>query len=112
MASKVDNRWGYTPTLIMLYVICYDFPATKDGNRRRSRMVKYLEGQGDRVQYSVFEVRWNSAKERDAAIRRIRSLMEITKDQLRIYAIPDAAVEQIMLLGEGKIYEIENTIIL
>lgn len=75
-------------------------------------MVKYLEGQGDRVQYSVFEVRWRDRKEKEAALRKLRTLIDTTQDRLRVYAIPDAAVNEIVLMGEGKIYEIEDVVIL
>lgn len=75
-------------------------------------MLKYLEGQGDRVQYSVFEVYWRPGKERDAALRRLRKMIKVSEDRLRIYAIPGPAVSDIMVMGEGKVYEVEDVVIL
>jgi CRISPR-associated protein Cas2 len=36
------------------YIISYDIAATKEGDKRRSKVFDHLEGRGDRAQFSVF----------------------------------------------------------
>ncbi len=59
----------------MKYIICYDIKE----NKIRSRLVKYLEGQAFRIQYSVFSCDCSSEKITD--IR--NQLLDITKSAKR-----------------------------
>ena len=79
-----------------LYLVTYDLPS----DRRRLRLARLLEGYGERVQYSVFEV-WLSAAQRDKMMVRIRRVIVEDEDSVRIYALCGACRERLAIVGGG-----------
>ena len=82
-----------------LYLVCYDFPSTKEGNKRRAKFVKFLEGHGCRVQYSVFELRMKS---------RADKYLRPSVDAVRIYPMYANVEKDIVIKGQGAIFQIEK----
>ena len=80
-----------------LYVVTYDLPS----NRRRLRLARMLEGYGERVRYSVFEM-WLSEAQLEKMLRRIGREIVAEEDSVRIYALCAACRERRRLLGQGK----------
>jgi len=80
-----------------LYVVSYDVPS----DRRRLRLAHLLEGYGERVQYSVFEV-WLNDRQLERLLRRIRREMDAEEDSVRVYALCGSCRERRLLLGQGK----------
>lgn len=89
-----------------LYVFSYDLPTDKPGRRRRRKLVRLLEEFGDRVQYSVFELRLSGPGDLAELEERTRELLDETVDRVRIYPIHKTAEANIILLGEGEVYDV------
>ena len=88
------------------YLISYDIP----DNKRRLRIAHLLEGYGERVQYSVFEV-WVT----EAQLGKLRPQLarEVKEDgNVRIYALCAACRDRREVLGEGKPTEEPGLIII
>lgn len=94
-----------------LYLVCYDFPATKPGNRRRAKVAKFLEGHGDRVQYSVFELRMKDAEEVLELERKLQKLIDDLVDSVRIYRMNTMTESDIRIVGQGEIFTIQEAYI-
>jgi CRISPR-associated protein Cas2 len=92
----------------MLYVICYDLPSSKAGNKRRRRLTKILEGFGKRVQYSVFEMRANSGTEFQDLLIKMELEIDAAEDSLRIYRIHEDMESEIIIYGHGEVYKVED----
>lgn len=80
-----------------LYVVTYDVP----NDRRRLRLAHLLEGYGERVQWSVFEV-WLSERQLDRLLVRIRREVVEEEDSVRVYVLCAACREKRQFLGRGK----------
>jgi CRISPR-associated protein Cas2 len=80
-------------------VVSYDVP----DDRRRTRIMKTLEGYGVRVQYSVFEceVRPADLEKLKAALRR---LVEVEEDDIRIYDLCENCLGKVTALGKAKVH--------
>lgn len=91
-----------------LYVVCYDFPSDKHGNRRRYRVVKFLTGQGHRVQESVFELRVEKKEDMEKIIKKLESMIRPKLDSIRFYPIHSDIEREIQILGLGEVYKIED----
>jgi len=91
-----------------LYVFCYDFPSNKEGNKRRAKITKILEGHGNRAQYSVFEVRMSSTEELEKLISRLEKKMNLIEDQQRVYPMDSTAEKKIRILGKGQVFHLED----
>lgn len=66
----------------MRFIISYDIV----NNRRRGKIAKVLEGNGERVQDSVFEVEM-SEQELTFLLRRLCMLINVNEDSLRVYPL-------------------------
>ena len=91
-----------------LYLVCYDFPSSKAGDRRRVKVVKILEGYGNRVQKSVFELRIHKKEELDKLLKKFKRWFIEAEDSLRIYPLNAIAESEIQIHGEGDIYKVED----
>lgn len=98
-----ENRQSETPPLrrrTQWMVISYDITDDK----RRSRVMKVLEGHGRRVQYSVFE-----CDLRPEALEKLRArllkLIDANQDDLRIYPLCENCLAKTQMLGRAKRYE-------
>jgi len=84
----------------MFYSICYDI----SDDHRRLKIAKLLEDFGQRVQYSVFEANMER-DELDRLKRRAMSILHAEEDSLRIYPLCAGCTRRIEVLGQGKITE-------
>lgn len=87
-------------------VVSYDIPDDK----RRTKVMKTLEGYGRRAQYSVFE-----CELRPAAIRklksRLRDLIDEQQDDLRFYPLCDNCVGKVTTMGKAQLYRHEAFVV-
>jgi len=83
----------------LTWVLCYD--VTDD--RRRTKLFKFLEGRGTRVQYSVFEV-IGSRQAIDDLLRDAldRCLFDPEEDSLRCYALCDRCRSATSVRGRAR----------
>lgn len=82
----------------MFTVISYDIVS----DRRRTKVHKFLQGYGTRVQYSVFEC--DLTRTQLATVQReLRKQVDRTTDSVRFYFLDVAAVQQIQVLGIGRV---------
>ncbi|MBN1920790.1 MAG: CRISPR-associated endonuclease Cas2 [Anaerolineae bacterium] len=80
----------------MFVIIAYDIPDTK----RRTKVMKLLEGYGAHVQESVFECDLEPAKYQELR-KRLHRLLKLEQDNLRCYHLCQADVPRIEVLGVG-----------
>lgn len=78
-------------------VVSYDITS----NRRRTKVMKTLEGYGTRVQYSVFECRLKP-REIDEMRRKLKKLISNQEDSIRLYFISADDVRRIERLGDAR----------
>jgi CRISPR-associated protein Cas2 len=78
-------------------VVSYDITS----NRRRTKVMKTLEGYGTRVQYSVFECRLKT-KDIDRMRRELKRLISEAEDSIRLYFISADDVKRIKRLGDAR----------
>jgi len=76
------------------YIICYDVPA----NHRRAKLSRLLDGFGQRVQFSVFELALDQ-KLFDIVVRRINKIIDPAEDKVTIYQLCAACLKKRMFLG-------------
>ena len=82
----------------MLYLVSYDIPSTKKGQRRRNRLAKYLESLGLRVQYSVFELVVDPSK-LPMIVREITDFLDLEEDSVRIYTCCASCAARALHIG-------------
>jgi CRISPR-associated protein Cas2 len=74
----------------MLVIVCYDVSTeTSAGRRRLRRVAKVCEGQGQRVQKSVFEFRIDLAQ-METLERALLAEVRLEEDNLRLYRLADS----------------------
>lgn len=78
------------------FLVTYDIP--HDG--RRLKVATALEGYGQRVQYSVFEV-WVTEPMQRELIQTLERLIESGEDSVRLYRLCAACQGQVTVLGQG-----------
>lgn len=84
----------------MLYLVSYDIPSTKSGDRRRSKVAKYLEGIGLRVQMSVFELDIDPQK-LGSILTAVAERIDDAEDSVRIYPLCGTCVAKVHRIGRG-----------
>lgn len=94
----------------MLYLISYDVPSGKSGDRRRARLAKFLEGRGLRVQFSVFEVML-SPERLPTLIEGLEERMDPTEDSVRLYPLCASCTSRVHHLGKEAVVENEGLLI-
>ena len=77
-----------------VYVICYDVATA----RRRSRLAKWLEAFGTRVQKSVFEA-WLSYEQKQRFLRRALRIISDQEDSLSLYRLSASAGDRVERFG-------------
>lgn len=82
----------------MFYSICYDI---RD-DRRRLQVMKVLKDYGERIQFSVFEAIL-SPEELVRLKERVNAVLEPAEDTLRLYPLCAACTARIEIIGEGKV---------
>jgi len=96
----------------MLVLVCYDVN-TEDraGRRRLRRVAKVCEGKGQRVQKSVFECQL-TLEEFEALERKLLDQIDLDKDCLRLYRIPETRGAEIKEYGSFKAVDFEGPLVL
>jgi CRISPR-associated protein Cas2 len=78
----------------MLVVVVYDVP----DNKRRTKLAKFLEGYGRRVQFSVFEC-FMTLDEMRMMCGEVGKRVKVKEDNVRFYWISEDAVGRVLTLG-------------
>jgi len=91
----------------MFYSICYDI---RD-DRRRLQVMKVLKDYGERIQFSVFEAILRP-EELARLKERVSALLDPAEDTLRLYPLCAACAGRIEILGEGKITQDHEFIVI
>lgn len=88
----------------VFYVIAYDVVC----DRRRVKIANLLEGYGERVQDSVFEVRLSVAQ-RTRLAKRLERVIHLGEDSVRFYRLCESCVGEIGQAGVGpEVFRIER----
>ena len=94
----------------LLYLVIYDLPNTKPGNKRRTRLHEMLCGYGKWTQYSVFEC-FLTKMQFVKLQQQIEDLIKPKTDSVRIYVLDANAIKKAIAYG-SQLPQQENTIIL
>ena len=78
----------------MLVLVVYDIP----DNKRRTKLAKFLEGYGERVQLSVFECFLN-LEEMGKLYQQIHKRVKPAEDNVRFYWISHDSVSRVLTIG-------------
>ena len=96
----------------MLVLIVYDVATSDDGGPRRLRRVaRACQDYGQRVQKSVFECQVTLA-EFEALERRLLAEIDVDKDCLRLYRVPDSRGAEVREHGVFKAVDFEAPLVL
>lgn len=79
------------------FVVSYDIP----DNKRRTKLMKLLEGYGHRAQFSVFECHLRP-KDADRLRDRINALIVPEMDDVRIYFLCGSCSQKVRMLGKAE----------
>lgn len=82
----------------LFYLIIYDLPSTKAGNKRRTRLHGLLSGYGKWTQFSVFEC-FLTAKQFVTLQHKIEKLIKPQEDSIRIYVLDAGSVQRTIVYG-------------
>ena len=94
----------------LLYLVIYDLPNTKSGNKRRTRLHDMLCGYGKWTQYSVFEC-FLTNMQFVKLQHQIENLIKPDTDSVRIYVLDATAVKKAITYGSQQPKH-EKTIVL
>lgn len=83
-----------------MWIVCYDIP----NDKRRTKVMKLLEGFGRRAQYSVFECDIDLTKA-DQLENRLRALIDEEEDDVRFYPLNKADLKRVRLVGKAELNE-------
>jgi CRISPR-associated protein Cas2 len=78
----------------MLVIVVYDIPDDK----RRTKLSKFLEGYGHRIQWSVFEC-FLSLDEMRGLYDKVVKLVKANEDNVRFYWISQESVSRVLVIG-------------
>ncbi|MBN1877875.1 MAG: CRISPR-associated endonuclease Cas2 [Anaerolineae bacterium] len=81
----------------MFIVIAYDIP----NDKRRTKVMKLLEGYGEHVQESVFECNLEAGTYRQLT-QRLHKVLKLTEDNVCFYHLCQADVNRIEHVGVGR----------
>lgn len=84
----------------MIFLCSYDIPSSKEGDRRRARLARFLEKYGLRVQYSVFELDIEPEK-MPPLYREMEAFLKLDEDSLRIYTLCAQCAPRVVKIGRG-----------
>lgn len=79
----------------MLVLVVYDIP----DDRRRTKLAKFLEGYGQRVQYSVFEC-FLSLPKMKQLYEKVGKRVKSEEDSVRFYWISADALPKTLTIGD------------
>ena len=92
------NYEPWTMKNTLFYLIIYDVPDSKAGNKRRTRLHKLLSGYGKWTQYSVFECFLTAMQFAKLQIS-IEKLIKPDEDSVRVYVLDAGAVKRTITYG-------------
>jgi len=96
----------------VLVIVCYDVNTeTREGRRRLRRVAKVCEGIGQRVQKSVFECQVNLMQMEEME-RKLLAEIDIVKDCLRLYRLPDSRGCEVREYGSFKAMDFDRPLVL
>jgi len=96
----------------VLVIVCYDVNTeTRQGRRRLRRVAKICEGNGQRVQKSVFECRLDLAQ-LETLERRLLTEIDAEHDSLRLYRLADARGCEVREHGRFKATDFDAPLVL
>ena len=96
----------------MLVIVCYDVNTeTREGRRRLRRVAKVCEGNGQRVQKSVFECQVN-LMQMDELERRLLAEIDLDLDCLRLYRVPETKGCEVREHGKFKATDFDAPLVL
>lgn len=99
-AKKAGENVGQMPRNRRNWiVVAYDIPDDK----RRTKVMKTLEGYGQRVQYSVFECEVRPA-DLERLKERLRTLVDGKQDDIRFYPLCESCLRKVTLLGKAELH--------
>lgn len=79
------------------FLVTYDIP----NDSRRVKVATALEGYGQRVQFSVFEIWVTGAMQRELR-QTLEGLIDAEQDSVRLYQLCAACQGRVTVLGEGE----------
>jgi len=88
------------------YLLTYDIANPK----RLAKVAKAMEAIGERVQDSVFEA-YLDAGELEKLLKKVKKMMNEAEDSLRVYLLCGACKSKVRCLGQGKVTESPQTMI-
>ncbi|MCS6959184.1 MAG: CRISPR-associated endonuclease Cas2 [Pseudanabaenaceae cyanobacterium SKYGB_i_bin29] len=94
----------------LLYLVIYDLPYDKAGNKRRNRLHKLLSGFGKWTQYSVFECFLSDLQFAKLQVG-IQKIIKPNQDSVRIYVLDATAVKRTITYGSDKPSERDTIVI-
>lgn len=80
--------------MMLNWVVAYDIP----DSGRRLKLAKILEDFGDRIQYSLFEIKLHE-DEIETLRKRVRWTIDSHEDKVRVYTICRGCISKIEDLG-------------
>jgi CRISPR-associated protein Cas2 len=86
--------------------VCYDVPDDK----RRTKIMKTLEGYGHRVQYSVFECEVRPA-DLDKLKAALRKLIQAEEDDIRFYDLCETCQGKVTMLGKAHMHRQRSSVV-
>lgn len=96
----------------MRVIVCYDVNTeTREGRRRLRRVAKVCEGVGQRVQKSIFECQVDLMQMEELE-RRLVAEIDIGKDNLRLYRLPDTRGCEVRQHGIFRSVDFEGPLVL
>lgn len=79
------------------YLVAYDTPSDK----RRNKVAALLQGYGQRVQFSVFEI-WVDERAKRELIQKLQKLVSSEEDSVRLYFLCAACQKRVTIVGQGE----------
>lgn len=96
----------------MEYLVAYDVDTTtKAGEKRLRKVAKVCEGNGQRVQNSVFECILNEVQ-LERLVHRLSDIIDDDLDSLRIYRLREPHDQYLQILGRSPQFDIRGPIIM
>lgn len=92
---------------LMFYVVAYDIT----NNKRRNQLFKLMKQFGANAQRSVFECDVNTDTFSEL-MPRIRDIIDIKEDDIKIYYLCNTCLEKIRCLGTGELHVAPDIIII
>jgi CRISPR-associated protein Cas2 len=77
-----------------MVIIVYDIP----NNKKRTKLAHFLEGYGDRVQFSVFEC-FITLEEMRQLAEKVKTKVDPTEDNVRFYWLSSEAQSLVITIG-------------